>query len=147
MKWYNLGGEYRFATGMDGPVSFEELLGKYEKIAGEANNFFLGIHNLFEDKLVGILNGKLLDRLLWINLLAIAPEYRGKHFGSMSLDLLLEYVRNLVNVSEAYLAVIEKNVQGRSFWRRNGFCDFKYIKNQAMFDGNEYDTIIMQKSL
>jgi RimJ/RimL family protein N-acetyltransferase len=139
--------EYRFATGMNGPVSLDVLIGKYEEVEENTRSYFLGLHNMIDNKLIGILNGKISNRFLWINLLAVAPEYRGKNFGSSTMVLFLDYIKYIENASEAYLAVAERNIQGRSFWLKNGFNDFKWIKDYVLFDGSKYDIIIMQKQL
>ena len=147
LNWYNMTEEFRFATGMEGPVCLEDLVYKYLQTAGSDWEFFLGIHSLFEDKLVGIVTGRIAGSLLWINMMAVGREFQGKGYGSISVDLLLKHMTATISVRSAYLAVADKNVKGRSFWLRNGFNDTRQVCDKETMDGKKYNVILMQKRL
>ena len=147
LDWYNMSEEYGYATGKDGPVSLDILVGKYKKIIESENDFFLGVHYLYDNKLVGIMSGRLSGKLLWISLLAIACEYRCRGFGSMSVKLLMGYIKQKRLASKVYLTVAEKNIQGRNFWFKNGFFDLRRIEDHTMFDGSKYNVIVMEQRI
>jgi RimJ/RimL family protein N-acetyltransferase len=147
LDWYNKSEEYKFATGQDGSVALELLMNKYLQTTDSDKDFFLGIFSICENKLVGVLKGKLAGTAIWITLIAIAFEYQGKKFGSMSINLLLDYMKYNRNTTNAYLAVVEKNIKGRKFWLKNGFTDIKMVGNHILFDNYKYNIIIMQKRL
>lgn len=147
LNWYNMSEDFRFATGMESPVSLEILANKYKQTADSEYEFFLGIHSLYEGKLVGILTGKLTGNILWINIMAVGLEFQGKGYGSISLDLLLKQIIKGNDVREAYLAVVDKNVKGRGFWLRNGFSDIRQVDGKVIINGEKYNVIIMKKRL
>ena len=147
LNWYNMTEDFRFATGMEGPVCLETLEYKFLQTASSDIEFFLGIHSLFEDKLVGIITGKIAGSIVWINIMAVGREFQGKGYGSISVELLLKHMTTAKSVRDAYLAVADKNVKGRGFWLRNGFNDAKQVCDKVTLNRKKYNVIIMQKRL
>lgn len=147
LYWYNMSEDYRFATGIDGPVSMEMLEAKFLKTKGNGCEFFLGIHGLYENRIIGIFSGRLSGKILWINILAVGLEFQGKGYGRISVELLLKHLKLSNNIREVYLAVADKNLKGHSFWINNGFVDMKNVNNKLLFDGKKYNVIIMHKRL
>jgi Acetyltransferases len=145
--WYNMGEYYRFATGIDTPVDIGMLETRFAKIEGNNCEFFLGIHSLHENRMIGVVNGRLNGNILWIKVLAIGLEFQGKKYGSISMELLIDFFKQYYNVSEVYLAVAERNTRGHKFWMTNGFIDLKHVNDKVLFDGNKYNVIIMQKRI
>jgi len=162
LDWYNMSGEYRYATGIDGPVSRDMLIERFICVKGSRSEFFLGIHSVVDNtaccavvdnadhcdnNIVGTLMGSVSGSSLWIRLLAIAAEFRGRGLGSMSVSLFLDYMKLDMYVSDVYLSVVENNLQGRRFWLKNGFHEAKRLEKRFQCDGKEFDIIIMQKRL
>ena len=147
LNWYNMSEDFKFATGMEGPVCLEILENTYQQTTDCEYGFFLGIHSFYEGKLVGFVKGKLAGNTLWINMMAVGLEFQGKGYGSISLDLLLKQMISGHNIRNAYLAVVEKNVKGRGFWQRNGFSDIRQVDDKVILNGKKYNVIIMKKRL
>lgn len=147
LNWYNMTEDFKFATGVEEQVSLEDLEYKFLRKSSSDLEFFLGIRSLFEDKIVGIITGKIAGSALWINIVAIGREFQGKGYGSISVDLLLKFMTTSINVKNAYLAVADKNVKGRSFWLQNGFNDARQACEKIALNGTKYHVIIMQKRL
>ncbi len=147
LNWCNMTDDFKFATGMEGPVGMETLENKFLQTACSEMEFFLGIHSFFENRLVGIITGKIAGSVLWINMMAVGWEFRGKGYGSISVGLLLRHMTTAGNIKDAYLAVADGNAKGRSFWLRNGFCAINRVCGKATINGKKYNVIIMQKRL
>ena len=147
LNWYNMTEDFRFATGVEVPVDLEDLEYRFLQKASGNLDFLLGIYSFFEDKIVGIITGKIAGSVLWVNMLAVGLEFQRKGYGSISVDLLLKHMAAFAGVRNAYLAVADKNVKGRGFWLRNGFNDTRQVCDKVTLDGTRYRVIIMQKRL
>ena len=147
LDWYNAGEGYRYATGTDGRVKLEALEDKFDAIDGNDQEFFLGIYRCPDSELVGIITGRMKGSAVWIKLMAVAMEHRGLGLGSCSAALLLKHMREMHNATDCYLSVIEKNESGRKFWLKNGFREISRLEKHKLFNGMEYDIIIMHKCI
>lgn len=78
----------------------------------------------------------------YLGLLLFAPAHRGRGLGVAALEHLAGLARSW-GCTALRLAVIDKNLRGLNFWRRQGF-DECYRKSAPGFVG---DAIVMQKSL
>lgn len=147
LEWYNSGEGYRYATGTDEHITLKALEDKFDSIDANDNEFFLGIYRYPDSELVGIITGSLKGRAVWIKLMAVAAEHRGLGFGSCSAALLLKHMKETDCAADCYLSVVDKNLSGRKFWLKNGFREINRIEKHKLFDGMEYDIIIMQKRI
>lgn len=145
LSWYNSSGLYRYATGIEGDITLGELEAQFDAINGSDREFFLGIYRQPDKRLIGVITGSLVQRTLWIKLLAIAAEYMRWGYGTAATELLLDHFGKMGYASDCCLSVIEKNDAGRSFWIKNGFTDLKKLRKHQLFEGIEHDIIIMHK--
>lgn len=148
LQWYNKVEDFKFATGIDTPMTLEMLTQKYAEVAICSNEFFVGIFNKNENKMIGILKGRLHYNekdAVWISSLAIDSKYQRKGFGSSALNLLLDYLKQKNMVRCAYLAVIEENMQGRRFWAKHGFQVLRKMENHIRLQDKQQNAIIMYK--
>lgn len=147
-KWYNMADEFRFATGFDEPVWFDELENMYAGAILQVNVFFAGIYNE-NDIMIGMLNGRIIadsKSRLWISVFAIDPVYRRKGYGSTALNMLIEHFAAR-NISSIYIAVAEENTGGKRFWERQYFQEIKKIEHTRMRMGGYRDIVIMRREL
>ncbi|MGI6778088.1 MAG: GNAT family N-acetyltransferase [Acetivibrionales bacterium] len=151
LEWYNRTESFRFATGIEKPINLEFLIQKYTETAICSREFFAGVYVVAEDKMIGVLKGRLHDEkkgTLWLNSIAIAPEYQNMGYGSKAVELLLGHFRQEANVKKVYIAVAEKNTQGRLFWIKQDFKELKRIENYIRLANNNYwNGIIMYRNL
>lgn len=150
LKWYNNYNEFKYATGVDKPITMSCMMQRYEEAAICSSEFFVGIYENISSKMVGILKGRVKDKenhIVWINSLAIDPAMQGKGYGTLAISLLLGHMKNNHGIKTAYIAVVEDNIQGLKFWRSNGFTEVKRIDSNIMMDGEKHSTIIFQKPI
>ncbi|MDQ2085937.1 GNAT family N-acetyltransferase [Herbivorax sp. ANBcel31] len=121
-KWYNNIGEYRFATGVDIPITFDDMLRKYFNIMSSSEEFFVGIYNVL-DNMVGLLKGRVIfkEKVVWIKTLMVGTEFRGKGYGKKTVNLLLDYLIKKTDVKKIYLTVAKENKRACDFWKKQGF--------------------------
>lgn len=149
LKWYNKVDDFRFATGIDHPISLEELTQKYAEVAICSNEFFVGIYGQKEKKMIGILKGRIEyenKHSVWISSIVIDPKYQNRGLGSAAINILLSYLKMNNSITNAYLAVIEDNVQGKAFWLKHGFKELRKIENHLKLMDRQQNVIIMQKN-
>ncbi|MCX7842664.1 MAG: GNAT family N-acetyltransferase [Clostridia bacterium] len=150
LKWYNSVDCFKFATGVDSPITLEKLTQKYAEVAICSNEFFVGIFLIRERKMIGILKGRLENKgaqTVWISSIVIDPFYQKRGFGSSSVNLLLDYLRSNYYVKFACLAVIEENIPGRAFWSKLGFTETRRIENHLKLKDKQQNVIIMNKEI
>lgn len=150
LKWYNKVDDFKFATGIDTPLTLEMLTKKYAEVAICSNEFFVGIHDAAEQQMIGILKGRLEPKnkfSVWISSIAIDSMHQNKGLGTAAVNLLLEFLKTSHKIQYVYLAVIEENEQGRSFWIKLGFNELRKIENHLMLQNKPQNVILMHKQL
>lgn len=150
LNWYNRVDDFRYATGIDIPISLGTLTQKYAEVAICKNEFFVGIYSIKEDKMIGILKGRLRynDKdAVWISSIVIDSVFQQKGYGKSAIKLLLDYLKINYKIRCAYLAVIEVNMQGRKFWIKQNFRELRKIDNHLKLHDKNQNVIIMYKRL
>jgi RimJ/RimL family protein N-acetyltransferase len=150
LNWYNKIEDFKFATGIDQPMTIEMLTQKYAEISICTNEFFVGIYSYVENKMIGILKGRLEyenKNTVWISSIVIDLVYQNKGYGSLSIRILIEHLKLYSKIKEAYLAVIEVNEQGRRFWSKNCFNEVRRIHNHIRLQNKQQNVIIMHRAL
>lgn len=150
LRWYNQVDDFKFATGIDKPITFEAFRHKYAEVAICSNEFFAGIYRKKDDMLIGILKGSVQSRkdaAIWISSIVIDPGFQNRGYGSSSIGLLLEFFKSCQGIRTVYLAVIEDNRQGIRFWVKHDFTRLRIIKNHFKLQDRACNVIIMQKKI
>lgn len=177
VRIYNSGSDARYATGLEGNLSIQELSSLIERTEACNNEFLAGIyiksHGTTAAGLAtttaagttaglattttagiaaalqfsGLLSGIIDSNAVWIKQLSILPENRRKGIGTRAAEILLKYVVRSQNVQDAYLSVVEKNSAGLCFWRKLGFCEVRMIEKVLFGEDCPYNVVIMRKSL
>ncbi|MFZ5986278.1 MAG: GNAT family N-acetyltransferase [Bacillota bacterium] len=150
LKWYNNIDEFRFATGIDKPISFSEMTKKYFESLLCTTEFFVGIYKNFSTEMIGILKGQFIltpQKAVWISSIMIDPDYQGRGLGREAINLLIQHLRTNSEVKELYLAVAENNIKGKLFWKRQDFKELKRIDNCLHLQNQPQNIIVMYRSI
>jgi len=150
VSWYNKVEHFKYATGRDMPMDMEDFVSIYEELLKSDGEFFAGIYKKEDSQMIGILKGKLETsnkRKVFISLIVIDRDYQSKGFGRETINLSLLYLKNFVQVSEVFLAVVEGNKKGREFWEMLGFTIYKRMNNHVIISQKQCDVIIMKRKL
>ena len=150
LNWYNKVDNFKYATGIDSPISLGALHQKYAETAICKDEFFAGIYSLKEEKMIGILKGRLKYKgidTVWISSIVIDNIYQQKGYGKSAIFLLLDYLKINNKIGGVYLAVIEENAQGREFWKKQSFQELRKMENYLKLQNRNQNVIIMYKKL
>ncbi|RCX16637.1 acetyltransferase (GNAT) family protein [Anaerobacterium chartisolvens] len=150
LKWYNNVEEFKFATGIDTPMTLQALVGKYAEVAVCGNEFFVGIFSKEHDRMIGIMKGRVQykDRpAVWISSIVIDRRFQRRGYGSIALELLLKHLKEEKNIRRAYLAVIEENLSGITFWEKQKFKPLRKIENHIRLNNKSHNAVVMYKSI
>lgn len=150
LKWYNKIDDFKFATGIDKPMTLENLMEKYAEVAICINEFFVGIYCQKDNQMIGILKGRLEyenKNSVWISSIVIDQVFQNKGYGSLSIKMLLDHLKQFNRIKDAYLAVIEVNEQGIGFWNKNCFSEIRKIQNHIKLQDKHQNVIIMHRIL
>lgn len=150
LDWYNKVDDYKFATGIDKTITMDLLTKKYAEVAICSEEFFTGIFLKREEKMIGILKGRLdhgNKNVVWISSIVIDICYQNKGYGKAVIALLLSYFKKNNKIEDAFLSVIEENIQGREFWKSQNFKEVRKIENHIKLQDKNQNIIIMSKNL
>ncbi|MGE4283439.1 MAG: GNAT family N-acetyltransferase [Clostridia bacterium] len=150
LKWYNATEEYKYATGIDHPISLKDLFEKYLEVTYSKNEFFAGIYLKSSGMMIGILKGRVRndeDNTAWINSLLIDKNYQGLGYGSKSLSAVSTFLKKGYQIDTIYISVLENNHKGIDFWKINEFEFVRKIVNHIMINGEAQDVMLMRKEI
>ena len=150
LKWYNKIDDYKFATGIDTPISIETLRRKYAEVAICSSEFFAGIYICRDNKMIGIIKGSLKYKdndAVWISSIAIDKDLQNMGYGTLAVSMLLYYLKESCKLNSAYLAVIEDNLQGKGFWDKNNFKEVRKIESHFKLQDRKQNVIIMCRNI
>jgi len=150
LKWYNNADEYGFATGMGRNISLEMLSRKYAEAAICSDEFFVGIYIKKNDIMIGILKGRLGYKnrdAIWISSIVIDSSFQNMGYGSMSIDLLLSYMKTHNKIKNAYLVVVEDNLAGKRFWQKQKFQELRIVEKYLELQDKRKNVILMHKCI
>ena len=149
-KWYNMTDIFKFATGMDRPTTIDALVKMHIEVLASSNEFFLGIYEQKKGTLIGLLKGMLKnekDGIAWIKLIVVDPSYQRMGYGSSAVSLFLDYLGNGTKVRNVYLTVVEDNIGGIAFWRKQQFSELMRIEKCAAFNDKLHNILIMYRNI
>lgn len=150
LDWYNKVDDFKFATGIDKTITIDLLTKKYAEVAICSEEFFTGVFLKKEEKMIGILKGRLdheNKNVVWISSIVIDTNYQNKGYGKSVIELLLSHFKRNNGIENAYLSVIEENIQGRGFWTSQNFQEVRRIENHIKLQERQQNIIIMYKKI
>lgn len=146
-EWYNTAEEYYYATGMDQPVTADETTRNYFDTLKSLNEALLGIFLQSTGRMIGILKCRFAGEAVWINQFMIESGYQNMKYGTKTIAMFAEYLKNSRSTREAYLCVSPQNIKGKCFWKKNGFEEFSATGNSLTNTLEKGKVIIMKRAL
>ncbi len=150
LKWYNKTEEFKYATGIDTEITIDDLTRKYAETAICSKEFFAGIYNSEDNMMIGIIKGNVKyedSDAVWISSIVIDTSFQDCGYGTSAVNLLLNYLGTKHGTKTAYLAVVEENLQGRTFWKRLGFTEMRVMQGRYKLNDRRQNVIIMTRQL
>lgn len=149
LGWYNKIDHFKYATGIDMPITLNDMAKRYAEIAVCPDAFFTGIY-INNERMIGILKGKLQYQnrdAVWITSIVIDQNFQKKGYGKTAVELLLKHLKRCKQIRSAYLAVVEENAIGRIFWTKQKFQTLKRMEKHANSLNKQQSILIMYKRL
>ncbi|MBZ4644688.1 MAG: hypothetical protein PWR27_1262 [Petroclostridium sp.] len=150
LKWYNMTEKYKYATGIDKPISLQNLVEKYLEVLYCESEFFAGIYLKRNNCLIGLMKGRLKKKeanAVWISSFLIDCDYQGCGYGKKSLNIVANYFKLYHSINTIYISVIMENSEGIRFWCNNKFEPLRKMHNHIVLNGKEQDVILMKKEI
>ncbi|MDN5277403.1 MAG: hypothetical protein PWR01_1368 [Clostridiales bacterium] len=148
--WYSDVERYKHATGLDRPITFEEMRDKYIEACCSRWEFFFKVVEKQHGIMLGVVKGRvhyLLKDEAWISSILIDEAYQGAGVGHAVVSMLEEYFRSVWLMRWLYTGVVASNIAGLEFWRSMGYAEVRKTRYQIMLDDKPEDIIIMAKNL
>ncbi|HHV59870.1 MAG TPA: N-acetyltransferase [Clostridiaceae bacterium] len=148
LRLYNKFEEFKFATGFVEKVDFKDICRIYAEAVNDKHSFFAGICPKDGSRIIGLIKGAVrgaVKKVLWINTLLVDTDFQNKGYGTMSLNLILEYFYNAFGIQDIFVSVIKSNAKGLNFWVNKGFKEIKGLRIIKNFDNLCHNVLIMHK--
>ncbi|WP_449620487.1 GNAT family N-acetyltransferase [Robertmurraya sp. Marseille-Q9965] len=113
---------------------------------GNSSDFYFRVRTIEHEELIGFV---VIHSVEWNNragMLAIGigdSNYRGKGYGTDTLQLILRYAFHELNLNRVGLDVIEYNEKGIRAYEKAGFRQEGRLREAVQRDGKTFDRIIM----
>ena len=92
------------------------------------------------DKIVGVINAKQDEGVLYINRLYVDPDFQSQGIGIRLID---EMTDKFPSAKKTVLEVVEKNTRSIKFYLKNGFSIIG--KNKSQIGDNVLDVLVLKK--
>lgn len=148
IKWFQ-GSEfkqYKYAMGIDKPLTYEDLFEKYLEALISAHEFFLSI--IVNGNTVGFIKGRVNygeENEVWIMAFLIDSFHQNLGIGRRSLQLFIDEFGSKFGVKSFFAFLVKDNMKAVRFWENNGFVQYRLSKGYFTMDNISHDLIIMQK--
>ena len=94
------------------------------------------------DKIVGVINAKQDEGVLYINRLYVDPDFQSQGIGIRLID---EMTDKFPSAKKTILEVVEKNTRSIKFYLKNGFSIIG--KNKSQIGDNVLDVLVLKKEI
>ena len=135
---------YKYAMGIDKPITYDDLYEKYLEALINAHEYFLGIS--LDGNLIGFLKGRVdyknADEI-WIMAMLIDTPYRNIGIGERVLKLIMKEFKDKYGINNFYACLVKENIRGKVFWQKNGFYEYRLSKGYFTINNKSYDLVIM----
>lgn len=149
-SWYRDVKRYKYATGLDHSISFNELRKKYMEAYCNRWEFFFKIGDKEREIMLGVIKGRvryLLKDEAWISSLLIDENYQNRGIGHAVVCMLEDYLKDVWSIRWIYTGVTGSNDTGFLFWESNNYQKVRKTRYQIVLDEKPEDIIIMTKNL
>jgi ribosomal protein S18 acetylase RimI-like enzyme len=149
-SWYKDVKRYKYATGLDHPITFDEMKRKYMEACCSRWEFFFKISDKSDNIMLGVVKGRihyLLKDEAWISSILIDEAYQNTGIGHIVVSMLEEYFRSTWCIKWLYTGVASSNKAGLDFWMSNKYQKVRKTRYQIVLDEKPEDIIIMVKNL
>ena len=154
LKLYNQNEINMYATGIDRPMSYEDINQKYLEVLVNSHEFFAGIFTEYgeksENKMIGVIKGRIdydNNEEAWISSILIDSRFQKLGIGTKAVSSILKMLKDTYDIKTVMIGILSGNSIGRAFWNKIGFCYIRTIEQYFKLNNKTEDFIIMKKDL
>lgn len=128
------------------PLNKEQQLSWWQQsfLKKDEKNFIIALSN--NNEAIGTISLTNIDnrnRKAEFGRFFIYKDFLGKGYGKDSLNLIIEYAFNHMNLKKLYLEVFSENKVAIEVYKKNGFIEEGCLKSHIYKSGNYLDVLIM----
>jgi len=154
LKLYNQNEINMYATGIDRPMSYEDINQKYLEVLVNSHEFFAGIfsdHDSRADsRMIGVIKGRIdydNNEEAWISSILIDSHFQNNGIGTKAVSSILKMLKDTYDIKTVMIGILSGNHIGRAFWSKIGFNYMRTIEQYFKLNNKTEDFIIMKKDL
>jgi RimJ/RimL family protein N-acetyltransferase len=152
LKLYNQNEINMYATGLDRPMSFEDINQKYLEVLVNSHEFFAGIfiNNSEYDRMIGVVKGRIdydNNEVAWISSILIDSSFQNSGIGTKAVSSLIRMLQDTYDIKFIKIGILAGNIIGHAFWKKIGFNYIRTIQQYFKMNSKTEDFIIMKKDL
>ena len=110
------------------------------------NDYNFAIVNIENHELIGncgIMKIKQKDRCAELGIFIGTEEYRSKGYGTETINILLDYSFNYLNLNNVHLSVMSFNERAIACYKKVGFKEYGRRRESYFLNGKYYDDVYM----
>ena len=154
LKLYNQNEINIYATGIDRPMSLEDIKQKYMEVLVNSHEFFACIFVRDSEsntkKMIGVIKGRIdydNNEEAWISSILIDSNYQNSGIGTKVVKSIIKMLKDTYDIKTMYIGILSGNGIGRGFWNKMGFDYIRTIEQYIKLNNKNEDFIIMKKDL
>ena len=154
LKLYNQNEVNMNATGIDRPMSLQDIKQKYLEVLVNSHEFFtcVYIHDQLKDmkKMIGVIKGRIdydNNEEAWISSILIHNSFQKKGIGTKAVRAIIKMLKDTYDIKTVLIGILSGNAIGRGFWSKMGFNYIRTIEQYIKLNNKNEDFIIMKKDL
>jgi RimJ/RimL family protein N-acetyltransferase len=150
---YNQNEINMYATGIDRPMSYEDICQKYLEVLVNSHEFFTGIFKEdieAQNKMIGVIKGRIdydNSEEAWISSILIDSGFQKSGLGTKAVGAVLKMLQDHYDIKRTMIGILSGNRIGRDFWSKIGFHYIRTIHQYIKLNNQDEDFIIMKKDL
>jgi RimJ/RimL family protein N-acetyltransferase len=154
LKLYNQNEINIYATGIDRPMSLQDIKQKYLEVLVNSHEFFACIFirdpHSTERKMIGVVKGRIdydNNEEAWISSILIDSSFQNNGIGTKVVRATIKMLRDTYDIKTVLIGILSGNGIGRGFWNKMGFNYIRTIEQYIKLNNKNEDFIIMKKDL
>jgi RimJ/RimL family protein N-acetyltransferase len=154
LKLYNQNEINIYATGIDRPMSYQDINQKYLEVLVNSHEFFTGIFiNNSQDsegKMIGVIKGRIdydNSEEAWISSILIDSSFQKSGIGTKSVRTIIKMLKDTYDIKTVMIGILSGNSIGLGFWNKIGFGYVRTIDQYIKLNNRNEDFVIMKKDL
>lgn len=154
LKLYNQNEINIYATGIDRPMSLEDIKQKYMEVLVNCHEFFACIFVCdpydSKKKMIGVIKGRIdydNSEEAWISSILIDSNFQNSGIGTKVVRAIMKMLKDTYDIKTVLIGILSGNGIGRGFWSKMGFNYIRTIEQYIKLNNKNEDFIIMKKDL